>query len=155
MHGVFACDAEEVMQCHVLSIEVIVFSGIFNDWLVGDRLLAAHGADGGEDVAMAAAASIRGGGENGGAESGGLRAGGRLDFHAENIGVNLHEKRIFEGDAAAGDDVVDWKAMVIEVVDDFPCAIGGSLDESAVDVLRPRVERHADDQAGQSHVVEA
>jgi hypothetical protein len=34
MHGVFACDAEEVMQCHVLSIEVIVFSGIFYDWLV-------------------------------------------------------------------------------------------------------------------------
>ena len=155
MHGGVASDAEKIMQSHKLSIDVIIFSGIFNDWFVGDRRFRPHGADGGKDVAMAAAASICCGGENGGAKSGGLRAGGGLDFHAENVCVNLHEKRIFEGDAAASDDVVNRKAVLIEVVDDFPCAEGGGFNESAVDMLRPRSECHADEQTRQPHVVDA
>ena len=145
MHGVVASDAEKVMQSHKLSIDVMVFSGIFNDWLVGNRRFRPHGADGGEDIVMAAAATICGGGENSGTKGGGLCAGGRLDFHAENVCVNLHEKRIFEGDAAAGDNVVNRKAVLIEVVDDFSCAESGGFNESAVDMLMPRSKRHANE----------
>ena len=148
MHGVVACDAEKVMQSHELSIDVMIFSGIFNDWFVGIRRFRSHSADGGEDIAVAAAATIRRCGENGGTKSGGLCAGGRLDFHAENICVNLHKKRIFEGDAAAGDDIVDGKAVLVEVVDDSSCTESGAFDESAIDVLWPRGKRHADKQTG-------
>ena len=145
MHGVVASDAKKVMQSHKLSIDVMVFSGIFNDWLVGKRRFRPHGADGGKDVTVTATAAIRYCGENGGTKRGSLCAGGCLDFHAENICVNLHEKRIFEGDAAAGDNVVNRKAVLIEVVDDFSCAESGGFNESAVDVLWPCAERHADE----------
>ncbi len=104
---------------------------------------------------MAATASIRRGREDGRAERGGLCAGRRADFHAEDIGVNLHEERIFEGDAATGDDVVDGNAMFSEIVDDFSSSEGTCFDERAIDVFRPRGKRHADDESRQPRVVEA
>ena len=149
MHKAFLIDAEKVMQSHVLSVDVIVFSSIFNDLLIGNCRFCSHGADGGKNVMVAATVSVRGGGEDGRAERGGLSAGCRVDFHAEDIGVNLHENWIFEGDAAACNDVVDWNAMFSEIVDDLSCAKSGSFDERAVDVFRPCGERHADDESGQ------
>lgn len=103
---------------------------------------------------MAATASIRRGREDGRAERGGLCAGRRADFHAEDIGVNLHEERIFKSDAAAGDDVVDGNAVFFEIVDDFSGSKGACFNKCAVDVFRPRGKRHADDESRQSRVVE-
>ena len=147
--------SKKVMQFQIFPIDDIVFWAVFDDWTIRYRVFRAHGADGGEDVMMAATASIRRGGEDGGTERGGLRAGRRADFHAEDIRINLHEKRIFEGDTTAGDDIVDGNAVFSKIVDDFSCSEGGGFDERTVDVFRPRGERHADDESGQPRVVEA
>ena len=103
---------------------------------------------------MAASTSVRRRGEDGGTERGGLRAGRRADFHTDDIGVNLHEKRIFEGDAAACDDVVDRNAVFSEIVDDFSGSEGTCFDERAIDVFRPRGKRHTDDESGQPRIIE-
>ena len=155
MHEVRMVLSKKVMQFQIFLIDDIVFLNVFDDWTIGYRVFRPHGADGGEDVEMTAASSVRRGREDGGAERGCLCAGGRVDFHAEDIRINLHEKGIFEGDAAAGDDIVDGNAVLIEIVDDFPRAKGACFDERAVDVFRPRGERHADDESGQPRVVEA
>ena len=155
MHESRVVFSKKVMEFQIFPIDDIVFWAVSDDWAIGDRVFRAHGADGGEDVMMAATASIRRGCEDGGTERGGLRAGRRADFHAEDIGVNLHEKWIFEGDAAAGDDIMDGNAVFLEIVDDFPCSEGACFDERAVDVFRPRGKRHADDESGQPRVVEA
>ena len=147
--------SEKVMEFQIFPIDDIVFWNVFNDWTIRYRVFRSHGMDGGEDIMMSATMSIRRGREDGGTERGGLRAGRRADFHAEDIRINLHEKRIFESDAAAGDDIVDGKAVFSKIVDDFSCSEGACFDECAVDVFRPRGERHADDESGQPRVVEA
>ena len=155
MHEWCMALSKKVMEFQIFPIDDIVFRAVSDDWAIGDRVFRAHGADGGEDVMMAATASIRRSREDGGTERGGLCAGRRADFHAEDIRINLHKKRIFESDAAAGDDIMDGNAVFFEIVDDFPCSEGGGFDERAVDVFRPRGKRHADDESGQPRVVEA
>ena len=155
MHESRVVFSKKVMEFQIFPIDDIVYWNVFDDWTIGYRVFRAHGADGGEDVGMAATTPVRCSREDGGTERGGLCAGRRADFHVEDICINLHEKRIFESDAAAGDDVVDGNAVFFEIVDDFPCSEGGGFDERAVDVFRPRGKRHADDESGQPRVVEA
>ena len=146
--------SKKVMKFQIFLIDNFVFWNVFDDWTVRYRVFRSHGADGGKDVMMAAAASVRGGGEDGGTERGSLRTGRRADFHAEDIGVNLHEERIFEGNAAAGDDIVDGNAVFSEIVDDFSGSEGACFDECTVDVFGPCGKRHADDESGQPRIIE-
>ena len=155
MHKLRMVLSKKIMKFQIFLIDTIVYWNVFDDWTVRYRVFRSHGADGGEDVMVAATASVRGCGEDGRTERGGLRASGRADFHAEDIGVNLHEERIFEGDAAACDDVVDRNAVFSEIVDDFSGSEGTCFDERAIDVFRPRGKRHADDESRQPRVVEA
>ena len=154
IHDAFLIDAEKVMQRHVLTINVMVFLCIFNDWTVGDCVFRPHGADGGEDIWMAAPSSVRCCGEDGSAEGGGLRASRRADFHAENVGVNLHEEWILQGDAAAGDDVMDWNTVHYEIVDDFARSKGACFNQCAVDMFWTCSKRHADKHSRQARIIE-
>ena len=64
---------------------------------------------GGGEIGMGTRAQDRGG--DGGAERAGLAGTGDAHRAAGDIGVNLHEERVFLRDAAAADDAADGHAV--------------------------------------------
>jgi hypothetical protein len=73
---------------------------------------------------------------------------------AGDVGVDLHEQRVFLGDAAGADDAVDGHAVFLDALDDGAGAEGRGLDQGAVDFGLRRVERAAEQEAGEQRVDE-
>src|SRR5690606_25633677 len=94
------------------------------------------------------------GGGEGGAEGAGLRGAGDQHGAAGDVGVDLHEHRVFLRDAAGADDAVDGHAVFFEAFDDGAGSEGGGFDESAVEFGLRGVERGAEGEAGEERIDE-
>ena len=72
------------------------------------------------------------------------------DLHRapRDVGVDLHQQRIFLGDAARAHDLVDTHAVLLDALDDRARPECGRLDQGAVDVGPRRVEVLSEDEAG-------
>ena len=88
------------------------------------------------------------------AESAGLTRARDLHDAARDVGINLHEQRIFLGDAARAHDLVDTHAIFLDALDDRARAKRGRLDQGAIDVRPRRIEVLAEQQPGEPLVDE-
>ena len=88
------------------------------------------------------------------AERAGLAGAGDLHRAAGDVGVDLHEQRIFFGDAAGADDAVHRHAVFPDALDDRARAERGGLDQRAIDFGPRRVKGLSDQQAGEQRVDE-
>ena len=86
------------------------------------------------------------------------RAGltGARDLHdaAGDVGIDLHEQRIFLGNAAGAHNLVRGHAVLPEALDDRARAERGRLDQGAIDVRPRRIKVLTEQQAGEPLVDE-
>ncbi len=147
--------AEGVVELAVEGVEAGVAGVVGGDGMVDG---VAEGAEGGLGLGDGVVASGGGtggdGGEEGGAEGAGLVAAADLDGAAEDVGVDLHEGGVFDGEASGGDDFANGDAVGFEALDDGEGTEGGGFDEGAVDFVGGGVEGLAEDEAGEAGVGE-
>ena len=140
--------AEGVVQAAVYRIEFVTERLVFGVGSVFYIAQRGHCALGGWEIGMASAfRSGENGGGDGGPEGAGLAGAGDLHRTAGDIGVDLHQERVFLRDAAAAYDAADRDAVLGDALDDRAGAEGGRLDEGAVDFRTGGVEGLADKQA--------
>ena len=75
-----------------------------------------------------------------------------LDLTPGHIGVDLHQQFVLLGQTAAGHQLADRHAVLLEGIHDDARAVGGGFDQGAVDLLGPGRQGGAQQQAGQVHV---
>ena len=147
--------AERVVQLPVQAIQLVVHlpgAGFGRELRVA---LAHHGRLGRrERLIPAGGGAGRHGRRRRRAERRRLRGPGDDHRIPEDVGVDLHEQRILLGDAPAADDALHRHAERLQALDDGARPERRRLDERAVDVGAGRMERLAEDQAGQARVHE-
>ena len=79
---------------------------------------------------------------------------GNAHAQAARVGEQLHRQRALFGDPAAGDDLVQLQAVLLEVLDDPPVAERDRLEQRAVDLLARRLQRQPDEHAAEVGVGE-
>ena len=132
--------AEGIVQLAVEGIELLIDRLVFGVRLVTDFLQPGHRRLSGLEIRMRSGDH---GGTDGGAERAGLGRAGNPHFTAGDIGVDLHEHRVFLGDTAGADDALDGHAVFADAVDDGAGAERGALDERPIDLGLGGVERLA------------
>jgi hypothetical protein len=75
-----------------------------------------------------------------------------MDGQSGHIGIDLHEQLVAVRQAAGGNELVNRNVVLVEALDDKPGAVGGGLDQGAVDLLGPGTQGHPQHQAGQVNV---
>ena len=143
--------AEGIVELAVEGVELLIDRLVFGDRPVGNFLQPGHRGLGGLEIRMRSGDHGR---ADGGTERAGLRRAGNAHLAAGDVGVDLHEHRVFLGDAAGADDALDGHAVFADAVDDGAGAEGGALDERAVDFRLGGVERLAEQQAGEQLIDE-
>ena len=136
------------MECSIKGVKPLIDGVGFGVWGVDSWEQACHGVlCGGDGVVASCFFTGDDGTGDGGSEGAGLRASG--DFHGSacDVGVDLHDERIFFGDAAAVDDLSDLDAEFFKSFDDREGAEGGGFDQGAIDFGRGGVERLAQEQS--------
>ncbi len=132
--------AEGIVQLAVERVELLIDRLVFGDRPVGDLLQAGHRGLGGLEIRMGAGNHRR---ADGGTQRAGLRRAGNAHLAAGHIGVDLHQQRVFLGDAAGTHDALDRHAVFADALDDRAGAKGGAFDERPVDFRPGGVERLA------------
>ncbi len=142
--------AEGVVQGAVEVIELAIHRHVFGDRVI--HLLT----DGGDFVLQFLPGACTGGRstEDGGAEGASLLALANFHRLADDVGVDLHERGIFDGEAAGVDDFLDLHAVFLDTLDDGERTERRRLDVGAVDLVRLGVQRLAEQQAGEAHIDE-
>ena len=75
-----------------------------------------------------------------GTERAGLRRAGKPHFAAGDIGVDLHEKRVFLSDADGADETLYGHIVFIDAVHDGTGPVVGGLDQRSIDFRLGGVE---------------
>ena len=89
------------------------------------------------------------GGEHGRPEGRRLSGGGDPERSTGHVRVDLHQHPVALGQAAAGHDLIDSDAALLEGVDDDPRTEGRGLDQGPVYLGRGRGQGHTEQDSGQ------